>query len=95
MFPIFFRFIFNWRIIALQSGVGFCCTTTSISHNSFLACREKVLASGTFSEFQTPDSDSNQRIEGMQKEMSSAMKPGPCTSSEDVHSNLILIPELF
>ena len=95
MFPIFFRFIFNWRIITLQSYVGFCCTTTRISHNSFLACREKVLASGTFSEFQTADSDSNQRSEGMQKEMSSAMKPGPCTSSEDVHSNLTLISDLF
>ena len=61
----------------------------------FLLVEKKVLASGTFSEFQTADSDSNQRSEGMQKEMSSAMKPGLYTSSEDVHSNLILIPELF
>ena len=29
----FFRLFYNWRIIALLCGVGFCCTTTQISHN--------------------------------------------------------------
>ena len=33
MLPFFFYFIFNWRIIALWSCVGFCHTPTWISHN--------------------------------------------------------------
>ena len=32
-FLFFFRLFYNWRIIALLCGVGFCCTTTQISHN--------------------------------------------------------------
>ena len=28
----FFKFIFNWRIISLQYSVGFCHTSTWISH---------------------------------------------------------------
>jgi len=32
-FFFFFRLFYNWRIIALLCGVGFCCTTTQISHN--------------------------------------------------------------
>ena len=29
---IFFHYVFNWRIVALQCCVGFCHTTTCISH---------------------------------------------------------------
>ena len=32
MLQLFFKFIFNCRIIALQCCVGFCCITTWISH---------------------------------------------------------------
>ena len=30
---LFFHLFYNWRIIALLCGVGFCCTTTQISNN--------------------------------------------------------------
>ena len=35
---IFFKFIFNWRIIALQCCVGFCHTSTWISHRCVCVC---------------------------------------------------------
>ena len=34
---IFFKFFFNWRIIALQCYVGFCHRTAWISHESWVA----------------------------------------------------------